>query len=177
VHLLVLFEASWTFGLSFFAMSKRSAGIALFRRRAGSLELFLVHFGGPFWAKKDRGGWSFPKGEYAESEDALAAARREFQEETGFTVDGAFVKLDPIKQSGGKVIHLWAVEGDCDAAAIRSNTFTLELPRGSGKRVEFPEVDRADWFSPPVAREKLVAGQVGFVRQLCDLLGVPEDDA
>jgi predicted NUDIX family NTP pyrophosphohydrolase len=149
-------------------VSKVSAGIAMYRRAGAGIEIFLVHMGGPFWAKKDEGAWSFPKGEYEEGEDPLLAARREFQEETSFEVDGDFVALDPIKQRGGKVIRIWAVEGDCDAGAIRSGTFSMEWPRGSGRQREFPEVDRAGWFSPSEAKRKLVAGQIGFVEQVCE---------
>jgi len=145
---------------------KLSAGIAMYRRASSGIELFLVHFGGPVWSKKDARAWSFPKGEYDETEDPLAAARREFQEETGFEVNGDFRPLEAIKQRDGKIVRLWAVEGDCDAAAIRSNTFSMEWPPRSGRQQEFPEVDRAAWFSPDEAREKLVAGQVGFVDQL-----------
>jgi len=147
-----------------------SAGIAMYRRSITGFEIFLVHFGGPFWANKDERAWSFPKGEYGEEEDPLAAARREFREETGFEVAGDLRPLDPIKQPGGKLIRLWAVEGDCDADAIRSNTFSLEWPRRSGRQQEFPEVDRAGWFSPEEAKVKLVAGQVGFVDQLLGAL-------
>lgn len=138
----------------------------MYRKGGSGIELFLVHMGGPFWAKKDEGSWSFPKGEYDAGEDPLAVARREFQEETGFDVDGEFVPLEPITQRGGKVIRLWAVEGDCDANAIRSNTFSMEWPRGSGRHREFPEVDRAGWFSPSEAKRKLVPGQAGFVDQI-----------
>ena len=145
---------------------KTSAGIALYRRKSTGIEIFLVHFGGPFWAKKDDGAWSFPKGEYDESEEPLAAARREFREETGFDVDGDFVPLEPLRQKGGKLIRLWALEGDLPADAIRSSTFTIAWPPKSGRQQEFPEVDRAEWFSPAAARRKLVAGQVGFIDQL-----------
>jgi len=133
------------------------------------MQLFLVHFGGPFWANKDDGAWSFPKGEYDESEPPLDAARREFREETGFAIDGHFIPLEPIKQKGGKIIHLWAVEGDVDADAIRSSTFTMTWPPKSGRQQEFPEVDRAEWFSLPDARRKLSAGQVGFIDQILRL--------
>jgi predicted NUDIX family NTP pyrophosphohydrolase len=149
---------------------KLSAGIALYRRSPIGIEIFLVHLGGPFWAKKDDRGWSFPKGEHDEDEDPLAAARREFQEETGFEVAGDFRPLEPIKQSSGKLVRLWAVEGDCDAAAIRSGTFSMEWPPRSGRQQNFPEVDRAGWFSPEEAKVKLVAGQVGFVHQLMGAL-------
>jgi predicted NUDIX family NTP pyrophosphohydrolase len=151
-------------------MSKLSAGVALYRRTETRIEVFLVHMGGPFWAKKDDGAWTFPKGEYDEGEDPLTAARREFHEETGFDVEGDFVPLDPIKQRGGKTIRLWAIEGDCDAAAIRSGTFSLEWPPRSGRRQEFPEVDRAGWFAPDDAKRKLVPAQAAFVDQLARMI-------
>ena len=146
-------------------MPRVSAGIALYRRRGPDIEIFLVHFGGPFWAKKDDGAWTFPKGEHDDSEDPLAAARREFREETGFEIDGDFLPLDPVKQSG-KTIRLWAVEGDCDADAVRSEVFSVEWPPKSGQQQEFPEIDRAAWFSPEEAMRKLVPSQTGFVDQL-----------
>lgn len=144
----------------------------MYRRVGAGIEIFLVHLGGPFWAKKDAGAWSFPKGEYGAGEDPLSVARREFHEETGFEVDGDLLALEPIKQRGGKVIRLWAVEGDVDADAIRSNTFSLEWPAKSGRQQEFPEIDRAGWFSPQEAKRKLVPGQTGFVDQLCERLSV-----
>jgi len=147
-------------------MAKHSAGLLMYRRRRGELEVFLVHPGGPFWAKKDAGAWSIPKGEYRPGEDPLAAARREFREETGFSVAGEFTPLTPLKQPSGKIIQAWAVEGDCDAGAIRSNTFTLEWPPRSGHQQEFPEVDRAAWFTLTAAREKIIKGQVGFLEEL-----------
>ena len=122
-----------------------------------------MHPGGPFWAMKDEGAWSIPKGEFEPSEDALAAAQREFTEETGFTARGDFVPLTPLKQPSGKVVHAWAVAGDCDPALLRSNTFTF-------KGREFPEVDRAGWFGVTEARTKILRGQVGFLDQLRDLL-------
>jgi predicted NUDIX family NTP pyrophosphohydrolase len=146
-------------------MAKQSAGLLMYRRR-GELEVFLVHPGGPFWAKKDTGAWSIPKGEYRPGDDPLAAARREFREETGFSVAGEFTPLTPLKQPSGKIIQAWAVEGDCDAGAIRSNTFTLEWPPRSGRQQEFPEVDRAGWFTLTAAREKIIKGQVGFLDEL-----------
>jgi predicted NUDIX family NTP pyrophosphohydrolase len=147
-------------------MAKQSAGLLMYRRRRGELEVFLVHPGGPFWAKKDTGAWSLPKGEYRPGDDPLAAARREFREETGFSVAGEFIPLTPLKQPSGKIIQAWAVEGDCDAGAIRSNTFTLEWPPRSGRQQEFPEVDRAAWFTLAAAREKIIKGQVGFLEEL-----------
>ena len=147
-------------------MPNRSAGILLYRRRSGAPEVLLVHPGGPFWAKKDEGSWSIPKGEYKAGEDPLAVAKREFQEETGFEIAGTFHPLTTLKQPSGKVISAWVVEGDVDAAALTSNTFMLEWPPKSGKTREFPEVDRGAWFALPTARLKLQAGQRGFLDQL-----------
>ena len=147
-----------------------SAGIALYRRREQDIEIFLVHMGGPFWARKDAGAWTFPKGEYDEGEDPLAAARREFREETGFDIDGKFLPLEAIKRSG-KTISLWAVEGDCDADAVRSEVFSVEWPPKSGKQQAFPEIDRAAWFSPDEARGKLVPAQSALVDQLLRAIG------
>jgi predicted NUDIX family NTP pyrophosphohydrolase len=152
-------------------MAKTSAGLVMYRRRPGGVEVFLVHPGGPFWAKKDAGAWSIPKGEHAAEEDALAAARREFAEETAIVPEGAFVELGAVRQTGGKVVTAWAFEGDCDPAAIRSNPFTLEWPPGSGRRREFPEVDRAGWFSLDAAAEKILKGQLPFLRRLAERLG------
>ncbi|MBW1997746.1 MAG: NUDIX domain-containing protein [Deltaproteobacteria bacterium] len=156
-------------------MAKRSAGILMYRFSAKGLEVFLVHPGGPFWARKDLGAWSIPKGEYAEREDPLDAARREFNEETGFQVEGNFTPLTPIKQKGGKIISAWAVEGDCDASKIRSNTFRMEWPPRSGRYREIPEVDRAEWFPIELAREKISKGQKGFLDELCRILGYEPD--
>ena len=133
--------------------------------------MFLVHPGGPFWAKKDEGAWSIPKGEFAEDENPLVAARREFQEETGFSIDGTFKELKPVRQPGGKTVFAWAVEGDIDSSAIRSNHFSMEWPRGSGKTQSFPEVDRGGWFDLDVAKTKILKGQVGFLEQLERNLG------
>jgi predicted NUDIX family NTP pyrophosphohydrolase len=152
-------------------MKKLSAGILLFRRHKSEVEVFLVHPGGPFWAKKDAGVWSLPKGEYAEGEDALAAAKREFQEETGVAVDGEFLPLGELKQPSGKVISAWALEHDLDPALLRSNTFTLEWPPKSGKMQELPEVDTGAWFSLPAAREKLIKGQLEFLTRLAETVG------
>jgi predicted NUDIX family NTP pyrophosphohydrolase len=145
---------------------KQSAGILLYRIRAGVPEVFLVHPGGPFWARKDAGAWSIPKGEFEDGDDPLEAARREFLEETGSPVDGPFAALKPLKQGGGKVVHAWTVEGDIDAASIKSNTFSMEWPPRSGRQQEFPEVDRGEWFAMPQAREKLLEGQLGFLDEL-----------
>lgn len=151
---------------SFPLMAKQSAGLLLYRRRAGRLEVFLVHPGGPFWKNKDEGAWSIPKGEYNMGEDPLAAARREFSEETGFTAEGDFIPLTPVIQAGGKVVQAWAVAGDCDPGQIRSNTFTLEWPPKSGKIREFPEVDRAGWFDLDTARKKINKAQVMWLDEL-----------
>jgi len=148
---------------------KTSAGLLLFRRR-GELEVFLVHPGGPFWAKKDAGAWSLPKGEIGEGEDPLETAKREFTEETGFTVDGEFRQLEPVKQSGGKVVHAWAIEADGDPAQLRSNRFSMEWPPKSGKTREFPEVDRAAWFNIPQAGKRINPAQKGFLHQLISTL-------
>ena len=147
-------------------MARQSAGLLLYRFRDRTLEIFLVHPGGPFWAKKDTGAWSIPKGEAAAGEDLLTRARQEFAEETGFTAAGAFRPLAPVKQAGGKIVHAWAVEGDCDADAIKSNTFTMEWPPHSGRVQSFPEIDRAAWFPLPAAREKINKGQAGLLDQL-----------
>ena len=145
---------------------KNSAGILLHRLRGSGIEVFLVHPSSPFWATKDAGAWSIPKGEFEAGEDPLEAAKREFKEETGFAVEGNFIELTPVKQPGGKVVYAWAVMGDCEAESIKSNTFSLEWPPRSGKRKEFPEVDRAGWFTPEVAREKILKGQLNFLEEL-----------
>ena len=145
---------------------KKTAGILLYRMRDAGLEVFLVHPGGPFWMKKDDGAWSIPKGEMEEGEDPLNAAKREFHEETGCSVEGNFIPLMPLKQRGGKLVVAWAVEGDCDAESIKSNLFSMEWPPRSGKRAEFPEVDRAAWFALELAKEKILKSQVGFLEEL-----------
>ncbi len=147
-------------------MAKTSAGLLMFRVSSGALQVLLVHPGGPFWAKKDEGAWSIPKGELAGGEDPLAAARREFEEETGCRAQGPFIPLTPITQRGGKIVQAWAVEGDCDPAQLRSNLVSLEWPPKSGKRQQFPEVDRIEWFSVPVALRKINPAQRGFVTEL-----------
>ena len=138
---------------------KRSAGILLWRRNGGAFEFFLVHPGGPFWKNRDEGAWTVPKGNIEPDEDPLAAARREFAEETGFTVDGEFVELGSFKQPGGKRVLVWALEGDCDPAKLTSNAFEMDWPPRSGKRQSFPEVDRGGWFGVEEAREKFLIGQ------------------
>ena len=152
-------------------MAKRSAGILLYRRRDGGPEVLLVHPGGPFWAKKDAGVWSIPKGEYADDEDPRTAARREFDEELGSAPpDGATVDLGEITQRSGKVVTAFAVEGDLDPADVRSNTFQLEWPPRSGRTAEFLEVDRAEWFSPDQAREKINPAQGELIDRLLERL-------
>jgi predicted NUDIX family NTP pyrophosphohydrolase len=145
---------------------KETAGILLYRVGQGAFEVFLVHPGGPFWMKKDDGAWSIPKGEIEEGEDHLHAAKREFREETGFSLDGNFIALAPLKQRGGKTVHAWAMEGDVDAQSIKSNLFTMEWPPRSGKHAEFPEVDRAGWFTLEAAKEKILPGQAEFLEEL-----------
>lgn len=135
----------------------KSAGLLIYRLRGGIVEVFLVHPGVPFWANKDVGAWSIPKGEFT-SEDPLEAAKREFHEETGLTLEGDFRSLQPVKQPSGKTIYAWAVEGDCDPTCVRSNAFSMEWPRGSGKQEKFPEVDIAEWFELEKAREKILKG-------------------
>jgi len=152
-------------------MGKMSAGIVLYRRREGHLEVLLVHPGGPYWKNKDAGAWTIPKGEYSDGEDALSAARREFCEETGFTLPvGEFKPLGEIRQPSGKVISAWAIEGDIPAEEVKSNLFSLEWPPKSGKMQQFPEVDRAGWFDLDAARDKLIEGQRGFLDRLAALL-------
>ncbi len=145
---------------------KTSAGILLYRRREKALEVFLVHPGGPFWAKKDLGAWSIPKGEIGDGEDPLNAAQREFTEETSFIVQGPFQPIGELKQKSGKVVVAWAAEGDCDPAQLRSNIFSMEWPPRSGKQAEFPEADRGGWFSLDEAREKIHPGQAEFLERL-----------
>lgn len=145
---------------------KISAGLLPFRRTHGVLEVFLVHPGGPFWKNRDLGAWSIAKGEVASGEDLLHAARREFSEETGVTLDGEFIALAPVRQPGGKLVHAWAIEGDFDADVIASNEFTLEWPPRSGLLRQFPEVDRAQWFGVAEAGTRVLAGQRGLVDEL-----------
>jgi predicted NUDIX family NTP pyrophosphohydrolase len=149
-------------------MPKQSAGLLLYRRNERGLEVFLVHPGGPFWSKKDLGAWSIPKGEYTDAEDPLAAARREFQEETGFTADGVFVALGSIRQTGGKVVSVWALEGDCDPAKLTSNMCELKWPPRSGKTITVPEVDRGAWFSLDEAQRHILASQTPMLHRLAE---------
>lgn len=150
-------------------MPKKSAGLLLFRRNhhESQIEVFLVHPGGPFWRKKDEHAWSIPKGEFSDEEDALVAAKREFQEETGRVPPvGDYVALKPIKQAGGKIVYAWAIEGDFDPAGLLSNTYQQEWPPRSGRMQEFPEVDRAEWFTPDTAKLKILAGQARLIDDL-----------
>lgn len=151
-------------------MAKISSGILLYRRLPFTIEVLLVHPGGPFFAKKDDGSWTIPKGELTEDEDPLSAAIREFEEETGYKPAGDFIALPAIKQKGGKIVQCWAVTGDLDASAIVSNTFEMEWPPRSGKKKSFPEVDRAAWFSIPEARQKINERQVDFIDQLLEII-------
>ena len=147
-----------------------SAGILLYRRRGGELEVLLVHPGGPFWARRDAGAWSIPKGEYAPDEEPLAAARREFQEELGVAPpEGPALELGEIRQRGGKLVRAWALEGDLDASAVTSNTFELEWPPRSGRLMEVPEVDRAEWLTLERAREKINPAQAELLDRLAGI--------
>jgi predicted NUDIX family NTP pyrophosphohydrolase len=152
-------------------MSKQSAGILLYRQNHNQLEVLLVHPGGPFWAKKDLGAWSIPKGEF-ENEEALAAAKREFEEETGSPIVGEALALGQQKQKGGKIICAWAVEGDLDPKEIKSNTFEMEWPPKSGKKRRFPEIDKAEWFLSGIALKKINQGQAIFIHKLMDRLDI-----
>jgi predicted NUDIX family NTP pyrophosphohydrolase len=137
-------------------MSKKSAGLLLFREISGRLEVLLVHPGGPFWAKKDEGAWSIPKGEFEDNEDPLAAAKREFEEETGFTPDGEIIPLESLRQPSGKLVYAWAMKCVLDPAGLKSNTFSMEWPSRSGRYQEFPEIDRAAWFTIEEASHKIL---------------------
>jgi len=150
---------------------QRSAGILLFRRAAGGPEVLLVHPGGPFWAKKDLGAWSIPKGEYEDGEEARACALREFEEETGTAPPAeALIELGEVRQKNGKRVTAWAAEGDLDAGGVRSNTFTMQWPPRSGRTQEFPEIDRAGWFGADEARAKLIPAQAALVDRLLERL-------
>lgn len=148
-----------------------SAGLLMYRDVGDGWEVLLVHPGGPYFRNKDDGAWTIPKGEVGPGEELLAAAIREFGEETGVTPAGPFTPLTPVRQKGGKVVHAWAFRGDCDPGKIVSNTFTIEWPPRSGRRAEFPEVDRAAFFGPDEARRKINAGQIPLLDELGRILG------
>ena len=152
-------------------MPKRSAGILMYRQHGAEPEVLLVHPGGPFWKNKDLGAWSIPKGEYSDPEDPLAVAKREFEEETGARPLGRFLPLGELVQPGRKIVTAFALEGDFDPANLQSNTFELEWPPRSGRTASFPEVDRAQWFSPADARRKILKGQSEFVTRLLKAIG------
>ena len=152
-----------------FPMPKRSAGLLMYRRTHGEMEVFLVHPGGPFWAKKDKRAWTIPKGEYEPDEEPLAAAQREFEEETSFHVTQGFLELGSIKQKSGKVVMAWAFEGDCDPDKLISNTCEVEWPPRSGHRIEIHEIDRGRWFSMDAAREYIREEQQPLLDRLCAL--------
>ncbi|MCX7824605.1 MAG: NUDIX domain-containing protein [Verrucomicrobiae bacterium] len=147
-------------------MFKVSAGLIMYRRVGDGLQVLLVHPGGPLWRNKDAGAWSIPKGETREGEDLLAAAKREFHEETGITPTEPFIALTPIRQKSGKIVHAWAFEGDCDPARIVSSSFSMVWPPRSGQKMEFPEVDRAEWCSLSVAEKKINPAQVPLLEEL-----------
>ena len=152
-------------------MALQSAGVLVYRKRDGALEVLLVHPGGPLWKGRDAGAWGIPKGLFEPPEAALDAARREFEEETGIAIDGGFVALTPRRLKSGKLLHAFAVEGDLDAAAIRSNTFSMEWPPRSGRHQSFPEIDRGAWFGVPEARVRIHDGQRPLLAELEALLG------
>jgi len=156
-------------------MPRLSAGLLMYRIKGGVLQVLLAHPGGPYFANKDDGAWTIPKGEPVTDEDLLVTARREFEEETGITPTGPFVPLKPIKQKGGKIVHAWAFEGDCNPVTIKSNTFTMEWPPKSGKQQEFPEIDRAEWFDLTAARTKIKAGQEGLIEEFEALKGLSRE--
>jgi predicted NUDIX family NTP pyrophosphohydrolase len=151
-------------------MPKVSAGLLIYRKQSGVLEFFLVHPGGPFFAKKETGVWGIPKGEIDEGEDALAAAQREFEEETGFKAEGPFMSLTPVMQKGGKIVHAWALKGDYNPEKMKSNTFTMEWPPHSCRQQEFPEVDRAGWFTINEAKQAVNPAQIGFLEELQQMI-------
>jgi predicted NUDIX family NTP pyrophosphohydrolase len=159
------------------AAEKVSAGLLLYRVRDGILQVLLVHPGGPFWQHKDNGAWSIPKGGIQAGEEPLAAAQREFTEETGFECHGPFLPLRPIKQKSGKVVHAWAFPGNCDPARVRSISFEMEWPPYSGQKRAFPEVDRAAFFDLNEARRKIIPAQAAFLNELVKLLQEPGGSA
>ncbi|MBI4596037.1 MAG: NUDIX domain-containing protein [Candidatus Tectomicrobia bacterium] len=158
-------------------MSKKSAGLLLFREISGELEVLLVHPGGPFWEKKDEGAWSIPKGEIDDAEDPFSAAKREFVEETGAPPGSdSFIALQPVRQPSGKLVYSWALRADFDPATLKSNMFSMEWPPKSGRQQEFPEIDRAEWFTIPLAKQKILKGQVPILDQLQEKLAMAPND-
>lgn len=147
-------------------MHKISAGILLYRYQGNDLQVLLVHLGGPFWTNKDLGAWSIPKGLCESDEDLLQTAQREFKEETGFALDGDFFYLGEQKQPSGKIVHVWALEGNIDTDKIKSNTFTLEWPKNTGRLQEYPEVDKGAWYDTDTAHRKIFKGQLPFLEKL-----------
>lgn len=147
-------------------MQKVSAGLLMYRLRKGELEFLLAHPGGPFWQNRDAGAWTIPKGEIQPGEEPILAAQREFEEEIGLKPQGNFIELKPITQKGGKIVHAWAFEGECDTESIRSNTFQMEWPPHSGKFETCPEVDRAGFFRMAEAKEKINPAQMAFLEEL-----------
>ena len=150
---------------------KRSAALLVYRQGPDGIQVFLVHPGGPFWAKKDLGAWSIPKGEFDETEDGLAAAKREFREEVGQSVEGDFLALTPVKQKSGKIVHTWAIEGAVNEVAVKSNEFEMEWPPRSGRKARFPEVDRGQWFPLAEARRRILPAQAPILEELVARLG------
>lgn len=151
-------------------MASQSAGILLYQKMNGNLEILLVHPGGPFFKNKDSGSWSIPKGEFSDNEEPLTAARREFEEETGQKIDGNFIRLSPVKLKSGKKVYAWAIEGNIDHHTIVSNLFEIEWPPKSGRKQSFPEIDRAEWFDIKEARLKINAAQAAFIDELPALI-------
>lgn len=147
-------------------MPRISAGLLMYRLHDGKLQVLLAHPGGPFFKNKDDGAWTIPKGEVDSGEDLLETAKREFKEETGVTPNGPFIELSPVTQKGGKIVHAWAFEGDCDPGAIVSNTFTMEWPPKSGRQMEFPEIDRAEFFGVEAAKRKIKAAQGALIEEV-----------
>jgi predicted NUDIX family NTP pyrophosphohydrolase len=154
-------------------MEKRSAGLLMFRRRDPEVEVFLVHPGGPFWSNKDAGAWMIPKGEYVDGELPLDAARREFNEETGFEANGEFIDLGTVRQAGGKLVSAWAFEGDCDPRRLTSNSCMVEWPPRSGRTIEIPEVDRGAWYPLSAAKSSILKSQQPFLDVLGTKLRIP----
>lgn len=153
---------------------KQSAGILVYRYHQKALEVLLVHPGGPFYARKDEGAWTIPKGEPGAEEDLLQAAKREFAEETGMQPEGTFLRLTPVKQKGGKLVHAWALESDFELSTLKSNTFEMPWPPKSGKMQSFPEIDKAAWFGIPEALVKILPAQGAFIEELVGILSTDQ---